>query len=88
MTRRTANVELVDRDCARDPSRSTPRGSGSSDGDRVSVRSRVGRIELEAKVTERIEPGHVFTTFHFPETRTNLLSASPPMSTPPAPSTR
>ena len=24
-------------------------------------------------MTERIEPGHVFTTFHFPETRTNLL---------------
>jgi predicted molibdopterin-dependent oxidoreductase YjgC len=44
-----------------------------ADGDKVSVRSRVGRIEVEAKVTERIEPGHVFTTFHFPETRTNLL---------------
>ena len=43
------------------------------DGDTVSVRSRVGRIEVEAKVTDRIEPGHVFTTFHFPETRTNLL---------------
>ena len=24
-------------------------------------------------VTERIEPGHVFTSFHFPEARTNLL---------------
>ena len=24
-------------------------------------------------VTERIEPGHVFTAFHFPEVRTNLL---------------
>ena len=24
-------------------------------------------------MTDRIEPGHVFTTFHFPETRTNLL---------------
>jgi predicted molibdopterin-dependent oxidoreductase YjgC len=40
---------------------------------RVSVRSRVGRIEVEAKVTDRIEPGHVFTSFHLPETRTNLL---------------
>ena len=37
------------------------------------MRSRVGRIEVEATVTDRIEPGHVFTTFHFPETRTNLL---------------
>ena len=25
------------------------------------------------RVTERIEPGHVFTAFHFPEVRTNLL---------------
>ena len=24
-------------------------------------------------MTERIEPGHVFTAFHFPEVRTNLL---------------
>ena len=39
----------------------------------VSVRSRVGQIELDAQVTDRIEPGHVFTAFHFPEVRTNLL---------------
>ena len=31
------------------------------------------RIEIEARVTDRIEPGHVFTAFHFPEIRTNLL---------------
>ena len=37
------------------------------------MRSRVGQTELYAKVTDRIEPGHVFTTFHFPEARTNLL---------------
>jgi len=30
-------------------------------------------VELPARVTERIEPGHVFTAFHFPEIRTNLL---------------
>ena len=42
-------------------------------GDKVSVRSRVGRIETVARVTDRIEPGHVFTAFHFPEVRTNLL---------------
>ena len=36
----------------------------------------MGRIEIPAQVTERIEPGHVFTTFHFPETRTNLLVGS------------
>jgi NADH:ubiquinone oxidoreductase subunit E/formylmethanofuran dehydrogenase subunit D len=72
MTRRTANAILVDRDLLEVHPLDAER-LWIKDGDRVSVRSRVGRIEVEAKVTERIEPGHVFTTFHFPETRTNLL---------------
>jgi formate dehydrogenase major subunit len=72
MTRRTANATLVDRDLLEVHPLDAER-LWIKDGDRVSVRSRVGRIEVEAKVTERIEPGHVFTTFHFPETRTNLL---------------
>ncbi len=72
MTRRTGNARLVDRDVLELHPRDAER-LWVGDGDRVSVRSRVGRIEVEAKVTDRIEPGHVFTTFHFPETRTNLL---------------
>ncbi|MBS1863924.1 MAG: formate dehydrogenase subunit alpha [Actinobacteria bacterium] len=72
MTRRTGNATLVDRDLLEIHPLDAER-LWVKDGDRVSVRSRVGRIEIEAKVTERIEPGHVFTTFHFPETRTNLL---------------
>ncbi len=72
MTRRTANAELVDRDVLEiHPDDAARLWIG--DGHRVSVRSRVGRIEVQARVTERIEPGHVFTSFHFPETRTNLL---------------
>ena len=42
----------------------------------MSVRSPFGRIELEAHVTPTIEPGNVFTAFHFPEVRTNLLIGS------------
>lgn len=72
MTRRTGNAELVDRDLLEIHPEDAAR-LWVGDGDRVSVRSRVGRIEVEARVTERIEPGHVFTTFHFPETGTNLL---------------
>jgi predicted molibdopterin-dependent oxidoreductase YjgC len=37
------------------------------------VRSRRGEVELRVSLTERIERGHVFTAFHFPEVRTNLL---------------
>jgi formate dehydrogenase major subunit len=72
MTRRTGNAELVDRDLLEIHPEDAAR-LWVGDGDTVSVRSRVGRIEVQARVTTRIEPGHVFTTFHFPQTRTNLL---------------
>jgi formate dehydrogenase alpha subunit len=72
MTRRTGNIELVDRDWLEIHPTDAAR-LWITDGDRVSIRSRVGRVELSALVTDRIEPGHVFTTFHFPEARTNLL---------------
>ena len=72
MTRRTGNVELSDRDLLEIHPDDAVR-LWISDGDVVSVRSRVGRIEVQAHVTERIERGNVFTTFHFPETGTNLL---------------
>jgi formate dehydrogenase major subunit len=75
MTRRTGNVELVGEDVLELHPDDAAR-LWVADGDRVSVRSRVGRIELRAHVTERIEPGNVFTTFHFPETGTNLLVGS------------
>lgn len=72
MTRRTHNVELVDRDWLEIHPIDAAR-LWISDGDKVSIRSRVGHTELFAQITERIEPGHVFTSFHFPEARTNLL---------------
>ena len=42
----------------------------------MTVRSRQGEIRLPVRLTERIERGHVFTAFHFPEVRTNLLIGS------------
>ena len=72
MTRRTHNAQLVDRDWLEIHPVDAAR-LWVSEGDKVSIRSRVGAIELHATITERIEPGHVFTTFHFPEARTNLL---------------
>jgi formate dehydrogenase major subunit len=72
MTRRTGNAELVDRDVMEINPDDAAR-LWIADGDTVSLRSRMGRIEIQAKVTDRIEAGHVFTTFHFPETKTNLL---------------
>ncbi len=75
MTRRTGNVDLVDRDHLEIHPDDAER-LWIGDGDRVSLRSRVGRVEITAQVTERIRPGNVFATFHFPETKTNLLVGS------------
>jgi formate dehydrogenase major subunit len=75
MTRRTGNVELADRDQLEIHPEDAER-LWIADGDRVSLRSRVGRVEMAAQLTERIKPGHVFATFHFPETKTNLLVGS------------
>lgn len=72
MTRRTANLELLPSDWLEIHPDDAER-LWIADGSLVSVRSPFGRIELEARVTTRIEPGHVFTAFHFPEIRTNLL---------------
>jgi formate dehydrogenase major subunit len=72
MTRRTANLDLLPADWLEIHPEDAER-LWIADGSLVSVRSPYGRIELAARVTKRIEPGHVFTAFHFPEVRTNLL---------------
>jgi len=46
---------------------------GIRDGDWLRVRARRGETRLRALVTERIQPGVVYTTFHHPESHTNDL---------------
>ena len=75
MTRRTGNLELADRDHLEIHPDDAQR-LWISDGDLVSLRSRMGRVEIAAQVTEKIKRGNVFATFHFPETKTNLLVGS------------
>ena len=47
---------------------------GISDGDWVGIASRAGETVLRAKVTERMQPGVVYTTFHFPESGANVIT--------------
>jgi formate dehydrogenase major subunit len=47
---------------------------GVSDGDWVGIASRAGETVLRAVVTERIQPGVVYTTFHFPESGANIVT--------------
>lgn len=43
------------------------------DGEMVDVVSRRGRVRVKAEVTRATNPGTLFMTFHYPETRTNIL---------------
>ena len=47
---------------------------GLADGDLARVRSRRGEVTARVRLTDRIKPGVVFLTFHFPETAVNLLT--------------
>ncbi|WP_051088201.1 formate dehydrogenase subunit alpha [Arhodomonas aquaeolei] len=47
---------------------------GIGDGARVAVRSRIGETTLRALITDRVPPGVVYTTFHFPETAANVVT--------------
>jgi formate dehydrogenase major subunit len=47
---------------------------GVRDGDWVEVASREGAIALRAEITERVQPGVVYTTFHHPETGANVVT--------------
>jgi len=47
---------------------------GVNAGDAVAVRSRRGRIEVPANVTDRVAPGTVFMAFHFKEHPANALT--------------
>jgi formate dehydrogenase major subunit len=47
---------------------------GINEGDRVGIESRAGETVLRANVTERVQPGVVYTTFHFPESGANIVT--------------
>jgi formate dehydrogenase major subunit len=47
---------------------------GIEHGDWVGVTSRAGDTVLRVEITERVPPGVVYTTFHFPESGANLIT--------------
>jgi formate dehydrogenase major subunit len=71
-TRRTLNAAMHEEDRLEiHPSDAELRGI--RDGDWLQVRARRGETRLRALLTERVQPGVVYTTFHHPESRTNDL---------------
>jgi len=47
---------------------------GVRDGDWVRVQSRAGETTLHARITDRVAPGVVYTTFHHPLCQTNVVT--------------
>ncbi|HLW72341.1 MAG TPA: formate dehydrogenase subunit alpha [Candidatus Binataceae bacterium] len=47
---------------------------GVRDGDWIELASRAGAVTLRAQLTERLQPGVVYTTFHHPESAANVVT--------------
>ncbi|MDY0055847.1 MAG: formate dehydrogenase subunit alpha [Methyloversatilis sp.] len=72
-TRRTANSMWHDEDRLEiHPTDAETRGI--TEGDWVGITSRAGETVLRARVSERMQPGVVYTTFHFPESGANVIT--------------
>jgi formate dehydrogenase major subunit len=72
-TRRTENNQWHDEDRLEiHPHDAEERGIANEDW--VGIRSRAGETVLRARVTERVQPGVVYTTFHFPESGANVIT--------------
>ena len=72
-TRRTSNVVWHEEDLLEiHPHDAEYRGI--EDGDLVALMSRAGETTLRAHLTERMQPGVVYTTFHHPESGANVVT--------------
>lgn len=72
-TRRTHNVVWHDEDRLEiHPHDADVRGIAHDDW--VGIASRAGETVLRAEVTDRVQPGVVYTTFHFPESGANVVT--------------
>ena len=47
---------------------------GISEGDWVGIASRIGDTVLRARLSNRVRPGVVYTTFHHPDTQANVIT--------------
>ncbi len=74
MTHRAAGLEAVYPQALVEINPKDARQAGIEDGDRIKLSSRRGEIISTALVTDRVEPGIVFTTFHFAEAAANFLT--------------
>jgi formate dehydrogenase major subunit len=72
-TRRTENSTWHDEDRVEiHPHDAEERGIKADDW--VGIQSRAGETVLRARITSRVQPGVIYTTFHFPESGANVIT--------------
>jgi formate dehydrogenase major subunit len=72
-TRRTANVLWHEEDVLEIHAQDAE-DRGVRDGETVRLASRAGETVLKAKISDRVAPGVVYTTFHHPLTQANVVT--------------
>jgi formate dehydrogenase alpha subunit len=74
MTHRARNLEAMYPDALVEINPKDALKANIDDGTLMKVASRRGEIVAKAQVTDRVEPGLIFTTFHFAESAANFLT--------------
>ncbi len=72
-TRRTANIEWHGEDML-EIHEADAELRGITDGSWVELASRVGATTMRARISDRVPPGVVYTTFHFPLSGANVVT--------------
>ncbi len=74
MTQRTSALEVAYPDEYLEINSFDAEKLGVCDGDKVKVTSHRGNVEVAARITDKVTPGMVFTSFHYPEVAINKLT--------------
>jgi len=74
MTHRARNLEAMYPEALIEISPKDAKKAGIDHGKMMKMASRRGEILAKAEVTDRVEPGLVFSTFHFAESAANFLT--------------
>ena len=72
-TRRTSNIEWHEEDVL-DIHEADAQVRGIGDGSWVRLASRVGETVMRARLSDRVPPGVVYTTFHYPQSGANVVT--------------
>ena len=75
MTRRTPNNDILFEDTLAIHPDDADR-KGIKDGDIVCVSSDRGKVDLKARISDEVNEGILYTTFHFPEIMLNIITSN------------